>query len=192
MRMSALVNALIAGRHQRLVRGILSGALFLVLLGLGYGFILWQIGGHMARDQQAELTRVAEARTGAITALHLLRLEATAAPCSREFLAQMQKIAFLPDGLNEFIYAPDGVAKCSTSQPNFDSPVNLGAPDIAAGFGASWRVPFWCGYIAPRPRGWPDSRPPTFCAPSHPPRSPILPGYSRRLWWHGGCGTLWR
>jgi len=42
----------------------------------------------------------------------------------------MQRIAFIPDGLNEFLYAPNGVAECSTSQPKFITPVPLGAPDI--------------------------------------------------------------
>ena len=50
--------------------------------------------------------------------------------CSRLFFAQLQTVAFLPDGLNEFLYAPHGIVKCSTSQPKFDIPVSLGEPDI--------------------------------------------------------------
>ena len=30
-------------------------------------------------------------------------------------LAQLQTVAFQPDGLNEFLYAPHGIVKCSTS-----------------------------------------------------------------------------
>jgi sensor c-di-GMP phosphodiesterase-like protein len=128
--MSALVNALIAGRYQRLLRGALWGALYAVLLAIGFGFIHWQVASHIGRDQSAELGRISAIRSNAVDALHMLQQDATAPACSRDFLAQMQRVAFLPDGLNEFLYAPAGAVECSTSQPKFDTPVPLGAPDI--------------------------------------------------------------
>jgi len=127
---SALVSAFIAGRHQRLLLAALWGALLSILLGMGYGFIVWQVSSSIRRDQDAELARLAEIRSNAVYALQKLQQDATAPPCSRDFLAQMQRIAFLPDGLNEFLYAPNGIAECSTSQPKFENPVALGAPDI--------------------------------------------------------------
>ena len=128
--MSALVSAFIAGRYQRLLLAALWGALLSILLGMGYGFIVWQVGSSIRRDQDAELGRIAEIRSNAVFALQKLQQDATAPPCSRDFLAQMQRIAFLPDGLNEFLYAPNSVVECSTSHPTFESPVPLGAPDI--------------------------------------------------------------
>ena len=115
--MSALVNALIAGRHQRLIRGALWCVFYAVLLTIGYGFIHWQVGSHIDRDQRAELGRISAIRSYAVDALQMLQQDATAPACSRDFLAQMQRVAFLPDGLNEFLYAPAGAALCSTSQP---------------------------------------------------------------------------
>jgi len=128
--MSALITAVIAGRHQRLLSAALWGALFSVLLAIGYGFVLWQIGSYIRRDHAAELGRLAEIRGNVVFALQKLQQDAIAPPCSRDFLAQMQQIAFLPDGLNEFLYAPNAIVECSTSQPKFESPVALGAPDI--------------------------------------------------------------
>ena len=128
--MSALVKAFIAGRHRRLFVGVLWGAFFFVLLVIGYGFTLWQIGSHARRDHDAELGRIAEIRRNAVSALNTLQHDATGSPCSPDFLAEMQRIAFLPDGLNEFLYAPNGIVHCSTSQPAFARPVPLGAPDI--------------------------------------------------------------
>ena len=130
--MSALVNAFIAGRHRSLLRAVLWALIFAALLIMGYGFIRWQIGADIRRDQAAELGRINEVRSSAIYALQMLQQNATAEPCSRDFLAQMQKVAFLPDGLNEFLYAPGGSVACSTSQPKFEPGVPLGAPDIAA------------------------------------------------------------
>lgn len=128
--MSALVNAFIGGRHERLLLCLLWCALFSSLLGIGYGFIVWQVSSDVRRDQEAELGRLAKIRENAVSALQRLQREVTAPACSRIFLAQLQTIAFLPDGLNEFLYAPHGIAKCSTSQPKFEIPVSLGAPDI--------------------------------------------------------------
>ena len=128
--MSSLVNALIEGRHERLLLCVLWCALFSSLLGIGYGFIVWQVSSYIRHDQEAELSRIAQIRGNAVSALQKLQRDATAPPCSRLFLAQLQTVAFLPDGLNEFLYAPHGVVKCSTSQPKFDNPVSLGEPDI--------------------------------------------------------------
>jgi sensor c-di-GMP phosphodiesterase-like protein len=140
--MSAIVNAFIAGRHRRLLRGALWGVTFTVLLALGYGFVHWQVRGHIRHDQRAELARINAIRTGAVDALRMLQRDATAAPCSRDFLAQMRRVAFLPDGLNEFLYAPGGRIECTTSQPSFAESVMLAPPDIATSKPGdpSWRV----------------------------------------------------
>jgi sensor c-di-GMP phosphodiesterase-like protein len=140
--MSAIVNALIAGRHRRLLRAGLWAAILAALLALGYGFVRWQVDLHVHQDQRAELVRLNAIRTDAVEALRMLERDATAAPCSRDFLAQMQRVAFLPDGLNEFLYAPGGRVACTTSQASFDPPVTLAPPDIPAGQAdePSWRI----------------------------------------------------
>jgi sensor c-di-GMP phosphodiesterase-like protein len=128
--MHALLSVFISGRHRRLFQALLWGAIFFVLLGIGYGFVRWQISNQVRRDQNAELGRLAEIHTNVVSALQMLQHDATGAPCSREFMAEMQRVAFLPDGLNEFLYAPNGKVECSTSQPAFANPVRLGPPDI--------------------------------------------------------------
>ena len=128
--MSALISAFIAGRYQRLLLAVLWGALLAALLGIGYGFIVWQVTSSIDRAQRAELARITEIRSNAVYALQKLKQEATAPSCTPDFLAEMQRIAFLPDGLNEFLYAPNVRVECSTSRPKFETPVPLGAPDI--------------------------------------------------------------
>jgi sensor c-di-GMP phosphodiesterase-like protein len=128
--MSALANVFISIRHSSLFQGALWLALFLGFLVVGYCFVLFQVVGEVSRDHDAELDRIADTRRSAISALRTLKHVATGTPCSRDFLAQMRRVAFLPDGLNEFLYAPNGVVKCSTSQPAFATRVTLGTPDI--------------------------------------------------------------
>jgi hypothetical protein len=100
------------------------------LLGIGYGFIVWQVTSSIGRDQRAELTRITEIRGNAVYALQKLKREAIAPPCFPDFLAEMQRVAFLPDGLNEFLSSPNGRVECSMSRPKFETPVPLGAPDV--------------------------------------------------------------
>ncbi|WP_193334896.1 EAL domain-containing protein [Devosia beringensis] len=54
----------------------------------------------------------------------------TAAPCSPVFHDQLRQVAFLPDGLNEFLYAPDGVVQCTVTADI--QPYDLGAPDVVS------------------------------------------------------------
>ena len=144
--MSALVNALIEGRRERLLLCFLWCALFSSLLGIGYGFIVWQVSGYIRHDQEAELSRIAQIRQNAVSALQRLQREATAPRCSRLFFAQLQTVAFLPDGLNEFLYAPHGIVKCSTSHSKFDIPVSLGEPDIKGKLREAFKTEVQCGF----------------------------------------------
>jgi hypothetical protein len=86
--MSTIVNALIAGQHRRLLRGVLWGTIFAALLGLGYGFVHWQVRSHIRNDQRAELARINSIRTGVVDALRMLQRDATATPCSPDFLSR--------------------------------------------------------------------------------------------------------
>ena len=140
--MSALAKALVAGRHQRLMCLVLLADIFAVLLVIGYGFVNWQVASLVAQDQQAEIARTDTIRHHVARALQLLQRDARALPCSHAFLAQMQHIAFLADGLNEFLYAPSGYASCSTSRASFTQPVFLGEEDIPPGGPEkiSWRL----------------------------------------------------
>jgi len=140
--MSALAKALVAGRHQRLICFLLLADIFAVLLVIGYGFVNWQVASLVAQDQRAELARTDSIRQNVARSLQLLQRDATALPCTRAFLAQMQHIAFLADGLNEFLYAPGGYASCSTSRASFPGSVFLGEEDIPAGGPEkiSWRL----------------------------------------------------
>lgn len=128
--MPKLVSVFIDGRLGRLARAVLSTVLFLALVGAGAVLVLWQIEGLAARKRADELGRIMKVHDTAVSALARLEKEATAPPCSPEFLEKMQQVAFLPDGLNEFFYAPQGVVACGTSRLRLDQPPSFGDPDI--------------------------------------------------------------
>jgi sensor c-di-GMP phosphodiesterase-like protein len=130
--MSSLNHVFVVGRrHSTLLLALLWTALFLGFLSLGWGLTLWQLKEFARGDREQELARVVDLRRHASNSLIQLQREAVGPPCSKEFLATMRRIAFLPDGLNEFLHAPGGMVKCSTSRSAFVTPLALGAPDIS-------------------------------------------------------------
>jgi sensor c-di-GMP phosphodiesterase-like protein len=140
--MSILANVFIAGRgHRKLLLALLWAALFLALLCVGWSAVRWQIDAYADRSRAFELARVVAMRRNAISSLDELRREAAGMPCSTELLAIMRKIAFIPDGLNVFLHAPNGVVDCTTSVVADFGPVPLGAPDIAGNGQSAAR--FW-------------------------------------------------
>jgi sensor c-di-GMP phosphodiesterase-like protein len=50
--------------------------------------------------------------------------------CSDDFLSSLKKIAFLPDGLNEFMFAPYNKIMCGTTLGRFTKSEALGTPDV--------------------------------------------------------------
>lgn len=128
--MAKFVSVFISVAHRRLISILVWALSFAVVLG---------VAGWYAHQKTTETMRV-EAR---LAADHFIRLRAnllstfdvmhadlTAEPCTPAFNEQLRRVAYLPDGLNEFLYAPGGKAQCSVNIPQFESKVDLGAPDI--------------------------------------------------------------
>jgi sensor c-di-GMP phosphodiesterase-like protein len=139
--MPRLYARLVAGRRPLVVRAVLWTFIFTGLLAAGAGGLRWQLASHVTREQRAELAHLGKVHASALSTLTMLK-RASGEPCSAEFIGVMRSIAFLPDGLNEFLYAPAGKVQCTASGTHFDPPADLGPEDIAAPAPgeASWRV----------------------------------------------------
>ena len=62
-------------------------------------------------------------------------------PCTDDFMSWMRRVAYLPDGIHEIIYAPQGKMLCSISQGIFAEPVTLNQHDFhlgSAGIAQIW------------------------------------------------------
>lgn len=68
----------------------------------------------------------------------IVERDVTASPCSAPFMAQLRRVAFLPDGLSEFLYAPRGKVECSTASHRFEQAIDFGKPDIVRTYGRLW------------------------------------------------------
>jgi hypothetical protein len=62
-------------------------------------------------DAGENIAQLEKVRGYVNAAFEMLRRDVTADSCSPEFHRQMRRVAFEPDGLNEFLYAP--AAPCS-------------------------------------------------------------------------------
>jgi sensor c-di-GMP phosphodiesterase-like protein len=128
--MSALVNALISARHQRLIGFLLWLAVTACLLAGGFLFVRHLLSNSLRNEVAADLADIDRLHSNVTSAFSALREEVTAEPCGPDFQHQLRTVAFRPDGLNEFIYAPGGMVTCSTTLVVPQRALPLGEPDI--------------------------------------------------------------
>lgn len=134
------VRTFIFGPQQRFLGALLWLLFFLAALAFVPALVAYEARQNLresARENIAQLDKLDMNVTAAFT---MLRSDVTAQPCSLEFLRQLRRVAFVPDGLNEFLYAPAGAVTCSTSKELFERPVHLGSATIVGQtrFGTLW------------------------------------------------------
>ncbi|WP_223999761.1 EAL domain-containing protein [Aureimonas sp. SA4125] len=126
------MRLLISARQQTVI-SLLLGAILFGLFGTGALLFAWQeISQEMARQSQSILQPYAERARQAAETFEVLKADVTAPPCTPEFDRQIRGVAYRPDGLNEFFYAPDGIIECTVSMGRLNPPITLGQPDIPA------------------------------------------------------------
>ncbi len=129
--MSGFVNPFVSGRHLRLVGlGIWLGVAGILVAG-GCWLGVHQLRESLRREAGADFARLNKLHDDLVFAFGELDRTVVAPPCSAAFRQQLRQVAFLPDGLNEFMYAPEGIVMCSTSRDASQAPVPLGSPNIA-------------------------------------------------------------
>lgn len=126
--MAQFISLLIDKSHARLLGFGLWLAMFLLTLVGAAGFAAFQVNRTMIGELSAAILPQIEIRENIASTVATMQRELSATPCSPLFHEQLREIAFLPDGLNEFLYAPGGIARCSVSS-DF-APHDLGTPDI--------------------------------------------------------------
>jgi sensor c-di-GMP phosphodiesterase-like protein len=139
--MSGFVNPFVSGRHRRLVELVIWLAITLALLAVGAAILRSQMHDALEREAKAKLTQFDTLHASVASAFDELHRTATSEPCSDQFIRELRRVAFKPDGLNEFMYAPNGIVTCSTSINAQQPGASLGPPDVeATGDGG---VAFW-------------------------------------------------
>ena len=129
--MVRLVGLLISQTHQHAIRVLLFIALFVPLLSLALALVVSQVQSTIRTEAVGQLDVMRSAIGKLRDVGERLQREAIAEPCSPEFNRQLRRIAYAPDGLNEFLFVANQSVLCSVSTIRYDAPIALGAPDIA-------------------------------------------------------------
>lgn len=130
--MSRFVGILIAGTHQRGLRICLWLVAFIVLLFGATWIVAEQVSLNMRVETQRSLAGFERLRTNVLSTFEEMDRRLVQPACSPAFLAELRRIAFLPDGINELLYAPGGSVQCSVNSGRLATPQPLGEPDIPA------------------------------------------------------------
>jgi sensor c-di-GMP phosphodiesterase-like protein len=128
--MVRFVGLLISQTHQHVIRALFFIAVFVPLLSVTLAFVVAQVQGNIRSEAvtQLEAMRSVIAKVGDVGIR--LRREATSEPCSPEFNLELRRIAYEPDGLNEFLFISGQSVLCSVGTLRYTTPIALGAPDI--------------------------------------------------------------
>ncbi|MBE7734574.1 EAL domain-containing protein [Devosia faecipullorum] len=141
--MGRFATFLISGTHGRLRRSLVWLAVFMVLLG-GAGWIAAeQVSQSMRAEIGRSLATYGTLRNNIVAIFDAMDEGLTAAPCSEAFLGEMRRIAFLPHGISELLYMPEGSVVCAGNEGWLETPMDLGPPDIAAS--DQFGIALWLG-----------------------------------------------
>lgn len=130
--MAKFVSVFISATYRRLIAALVWVLIFVGILALAGGYALHKTASIAQAETDHATEQFTQLRTNLFETFDLMHARVTAEPCSPAFLEQLRRIAYLPDGLNEFLYAPGGKAQCSINRSAFEQPVDFGQPDIDA------------------------------------------------------------
>lgn len=140
--MKSLTGVLIARGQDWKVFAALVAVSFLLLLAMMAAFGTYQIRGSLLGYGDAGLEQYARIRQSLTRTLDTLGSDVTAQPCSEDYYRQLRRVAYLPDGISEFIYAPEGLVHCALSSGGLATPYDLGVPDLHMSEGVDVRLWF--------------------------------------------------
>ncbi|WIY53359.1 EAL domain-containing protein [Devosia sp. YIM 151766] len=130
--MGRVATFLISGTHRRLRRLLVWLFAVTMLVGGAAWIASEQVAQNMRTEIDRSLVTYGGLRSNIVTIFDAMDASLTASPCSDSFRREMRRIAFLPDGVNELLYAPDGSVLCAGNTGLLAVPMELGPPDIAA------------------------------------------------------------
>lgn len=128
--MSGFINPFVSGRYRPAAEFLIWIVVTIALLAVGAAFCLTQVHESLRAEANAKLAHFDKLEVNVTEAFAELQRTVTSEPCSEQFLRELRRVAFKPDGLNEFMYAPNRLVACSTSINMAQTGIPLGEPDV--------------------------------------------------------------
>lgn len=129
---ASVASALMSDRRRRIAGCLVWLCAFLAIMAAGTFYSAHRVAATMQAQAEGTLREAARLEASVGNTLGIMRRTLTGDPCGARFLDTLHRIAYLPDGLNELIYAPGGQARCSVSVAHFDTPLDFGRPTVGA------------------------------------------------------------
>lgn len=139
--MAGFARFFVSERYQK----TLVAFIWLVLFALALAIVTWisvlNIRESLRAETNRSLAEFTRLRGNVLSTFEVMDGWLTAIPCTPDYLEQLRRVAYIPDGINEFLHAPQGTVLCSVNKGVLDTPYVMGPPDIASDnpFGVS----FW-------------------------------------------------
>ncbi len=130
--MGRFATFMISGTHRRIRRVLAFIAIFIVLASGAAWIASEQVAQNLRVDIARSLATYGGLRSNIVTIFNAMETDLTQEPCSAGFISQIRRIAFLPYGISELLYAPDGRILCAGNVGWLDIPMDLGPPDVEA------------------------------------------------------------
>lgn len=128
--MARLVSIFISAAYRRAIVAVVFVVSFLAAVAAMGSYAVHNATETMRGEALQATQHFVRLRSNLLATLDAMHAELTSEPCTAAFDGQLRRIAFRPDGLNEFLFAPGGIARCSASFGRFGTPVDLGQADI--------------------------------------------------------------
>lgn len=128
--MASLARFVVSERYQRPLIAAIWLAVFLLCVALAGVMFVFDLREDLQTQTAAALDHYTDRRTKVLATFDTLDANVTAVPCTPAYFDQLRRVAYRPDGLNEFLYAENGRLICSVNVGRFEVPYVLDAPDI--------------------------------------------------------------
>lgn len=128
--MQRLAGYLISGSGSTMRKTALGVVITALLLAIAAWVATEQLAQNMRSEIDRSLAAYAGLRANLVETFNAMDAEATAEPCGVEFFAQLRRVAFRPDGINELLFLPNGQVACSVNFGRLAAPEALGQPSI--------------------------------------------------------------
>lgn len=139
--MAALARFFVSERYRRMIVGLIWLVVFVLTLSVVVSISVLNLRDTLRQESEDSLADLVRLRTNVLSTFEKMDEWLTAAPCSPAYLEQLRRVAYLPDGINEFLYARDGNIICSVNVGTLANPFPMGPPDISSA--NPYGISFW-------------------------------------------------
>jgi len=144
-----LARFFVTERYQKTTFFLIWLGLFVVLVVILVWLAVHAVRDVLRQETDETLVEFMRLRSNVISTYARMDEWLTAPPCSALYMEQLRRVAFLPDGINEFFHVSDGRIECSVNHGTLQTPHEIGLPDIDSDnpFGVSFWIDRDLGFL---------------------------------------------